>query len=162
MLGDLLKNISSLSVVESLIAGQHPVPNISVQDLHKQLAESPKPLYLVFDVREKEEYNLSHIASAIHIDPKMSENDFFTTFSQQISGKHLVFYCSVGERSSLLIERIQEACKKSGTASVSNLRGGIFRWYNEGLPVVNADGITDEIHPFNSLWGMFLEKHPKK
>lgn len=162
MLSDFLKNISSLSAVELLIAARYPISNISAEDLHQQLSGSSQHSYIVFDVREEEEYNMSHIASAIHVDPKTNEAEFLSTFSNRIADKNLVFYCSVGERSSLFIERVQEACKKSAAASVSNLRGGIFRWYNEGFPVVNASGTTNEIHPFNALWGTLVEKRPNK
>jgi hypothetical protein len=42
--------------------------------------------------------------------------------------------------------------------SSRNLRGGIFRWYNEGKPVVDASGMTDDIHKFDPIWGMMVER----
>ncbi|NTV99093.1 MAG: rhodanese-like domain-containing protein, partial [Chlorobiaceae bacterium] len=75
-----------------------------------------------------------------------------------LAGRDIVFYCSVGQRSSELLARLESVCVKSGAKSCRNLRGGIFRWYNEGKPVVDAGGMTDDIHGYDPIWGMMLER----
>jgi len=39
-----------------------------------------------------------------------------------------------------------------------NLKGGIFRWYNEHHPIINDDGETNEIHPGNESWADLINK----
>ncbi len=57
---------------------------------------------IIFDVREKQEFDVSHIKNAIRIKPDIDSIKFIETFSNQLKGKNLVFYCSVGRRSSAL------------------------------------------------------------
>lgn len=71
----------------------------------------------------------------------------------------MVFYCSVGYRSSTMVERISAAAHHSGARSVLNLRGGIFRWYSEARDVYDIDGeITDDVHPYSDLWGRLISR----
>ncbi|MFH1487492.1 MAG: rhodanese-like domain-containing protein [Pseudomonadota bacterium] len=143
------------------IALKYDVQNIKVESLRARLSSKEASEVLVFDTREKEEYETSHIQSAHLVDPGMSADVFIQTYGNRIQGKHLIFYCSVGERSSLFIERIRERALKKGPASLSNLQGGIFRWYNENYPVFNRQGETDAIHPFDHYWGRFVRPRNK-
>ena len=88
----------------------------------------------------------------------MEETKFFEQFGATIKGKQLLFYCSVGYHSSHFATRVQQKALQRGAHSVANLKGGIFRWYNEGNPVVNQNGPTEDIHPFNEEWGTLLER----
>jgi hypothetical protein len=58
----------------------------------------------------------------------------------------------VGVRSSRLAERSREWLRRHGAASVSNLRGGIFRWHGERRPLVDARGPTEALHGFDRHW----------
>ena len=93
--------------------------------------------------------------------PQTATDDFIRENGEMIRGKTAVFYCSVGQRSSDFLNRVYKACKTAGAKECHNLRGGIFRWYNEGRPVVNGNGETDDIHGYNPLWGMMIEKRSK-
>ena len=41
---------------------------------------------------------------------------------------------------------------------VFNLSGSIFAWVNQGNPVVNKQGPTRFVHPYNRHWGQLLDK----
>ena len=45
----------------------------------------------------------------------------------------------------------------AGFTRVSNLDGGLFRWVNEGHPVVNDQGSTSKVAPINWKWGRLLK-----
>ena len=146
----------ALDVMENLIDRSFKLPVVTAGELSEMLEKGEQPV--LFDTRTKEEYDKSHIENALRVDPHTSSEDFLSRHTQQIRGKTVVFYCSVGQRSSDFLNRVHQACKDAGAIDCYNLRGGIFRWYNEGYPVVNDKGETDDIHRYNSLWGMMIEK----
>lgn len=115
--------------------------------------------YVVFDVREKHEYKVSHIAGAIWVDPAMNGKSFIETFEPKFSDKKLVFYCSVGERSSQLAKRVLAV--NSGSLQVYNLEKGIFGWHNARLPLLSQSQSTDYIHPYDEKWGRLVERQDK-
>ena len=86
---------------------------------------------IVFDVREKNEFDVSHLPQAIQVDPEISNQSFISNYKEQVTGKNIVFYCSVGQRSSVLASRLKPALIEQGATKVYNLKGGVFRWRNE-------------------------------
>ena len=152
----------SLWLVEKKIDIKYSVPNITHQELSEKLNSKEAVRYVLFDVRERAEYDTSHLQSAHHVDPEMKSNVFFDTFGSMIQGKNLVFYCSVGDRSSHFLGRVQKQALKDRALRLFNLRGGIFRWYNEGHPVVDKTGETDAIDPYDEEWGKLVRKRNRK
>lgn len=118
----------------------------------------PKGNTLLLDVREKDEYAVSHIPGAQRVDPDMWTSTFLKAFKNKARGKTVVFYCSVGVRSSQLAASVQAALKESGARAVYNLDGGVFAWHNAKRPLVNANGPTDYVHPFDSHWGTLVDR----
>ncbi|MCF8063345.1 MAG: hypothetical protein K9M82_12565 [Deltaproteobacteria bacterium] len=59
------------------------------------------------------------------------------------------------------VAEIRVEALAAGALSVLNLRGGLFRWYNEGHPVVDAQGETDDIYPFGPDWEHLVEKRSR-
>lgn len=125
---------------------------ISVQEL-----AMPKTNALIFDAREIEEYNVSHIKNAVFV----GFNDFevdkiinkFTDKNQKI-----VVYCSIGIRS----ETIAHKLKKAGYTNVFNLFGGIFEWKNNNFPIYNSENReTNNVHVFSKKWSNWLENGNK-
>ncbi|CAL4079089.1 unnamed protein product, partial [Meganyctiphanes norvegica] len=48
-------------------------------------------------------------------------------------------------------------------AFVHNLEGSIFKWANEGRPMINNDGNSTKLcHPYNTVFGLTLNKDLKK
>lgn len=145
-----------LEGVITLIERTHRVETLATADLAELLAGEEPPL--LFDVRTPGEYGKSRIAEALLLDPRTGPEEFEARYAALVAGRDTVFYCSVGQRSSELLERVEGVCRKAGARSCRNLRGGIFRWYNEGRPVVDASGSTDDIHGYDPVWGMMVER----
>jgi phage shock protein E len=87
-------------------------------------SKSPKPFLL--DVRTPQEYQLRHISGAelIPLDELSNKIDHLP------KGREIICICESGSRSSVAARHLNEKGYK-----VSNLRGGMSRWLNAGLPV---------------------------
>lgn len=132
------------------------VQHMSPDELEAQLV-APRPP-LVFDSRSEAEFAVSHIDGARHVDPGIWASTFRRRFGDELKGRTVVIYCSVGVRSSRLAARIADLAKDAGAAGVFNLEGGLFRWHNEGRALVGPNGPTDEIHPYDAQWGRYLTR----
>ena len=150
---------SALSAKHEKIMQDFPgIAHISSDEL--QHIETNKAL--IFDIRKTDEYNVSHIAGAILVSPKMSANGFLEKYNDAAKGKTVIFYCSVGQRSSIFAKRVQDGLKNSGTVAVFNLKGGLFDWHNENLPLVTTSNEpTEYIHPYNKFWGRMVNQKSK-
>jgi rhodanese-related sulfurtransferase len=133
------------------------VAQISADDLAAKLQAAQAPL--LFDVRTEAEYRVSHLSGAEWVDPETVPEAFLAKYGATAAGRDVVFYCSVGMRSSGLAAEVQEGLVKAGATSVANLRGGIFGWHNAKRPLVDAAGATDFVHPFNDKWGALVARH---
>ncbi len=133
--------------INSSIAENYPeVAHLSTDDLSALISEG-RPLLLV-DVRESEEYLISHIPGAVHVD---SFND--QKRNDANADTMIVGYCSVGLRSAKFINEL----RKAGFIKVYNLRGSIFEWANRGMDLVGSKGSTLMVHPYNTRWGRLLK-----
>lgn len=139
----------------SIVKDHRSVRHIGVKPAAELIAEEDT---LFFDVREEKEFNISHIVNSQHVDPELSASDFMSQFDQDWSGKTLVFYCSVGRRSSILAEKVQAELKAAGAKEVYNLKEGIFAWHNAEFPLENAAGPTELVHPYNAFWGRMVNR----
>ena len=151
-----------LSAIEKTVSSQIPVPNLTWQELKTRLASNDSTQYLIFDTRPPEEYNVSHLPRALQVDPQMPAEKFLAQYGDSLKHKNVVFYCSVGYRSSHFLQRAQKSLEKNGAQAAFNLQGGIFRWFNEDNPVVDADGPTDKVHPYDKIWGALVKEREKK
>lgn len=111
---------------------------------------------ILFDVREDGEFAVSHLKQAIRVDPDITPDAFMKKYANQIAGKTIIVYCSVGVRSSALAERITPLLKRGGSPGVYNLTGGIFGWHNERRPLARGTQSTTYVHPYNRSWGRLL------
>jgi rhodanese-related sulfurtransferase len=112
---------------------------------------------IIFDVREQHEFDVSHLPQAIQVDPEISNQSFISNYKEQVTGKNIVFYCSVGQRSSVLSSRLKTSLIEQGATKVYNLKGGVFRWRNEKKELIQNKKPTQFIHPYNPLWGLLLD-----
>jgi rhodanese-related sulfurtransferase len=128
---------------------RHNVKEVSIAEI----ADFSEAIYL--DAREKAEYNVSHIENAIWV----GYDDFdIKTVKKLDKSKTVVVYCSVGYRS----EKVAKKLEKAGFKTVYNLYGGMFEWYNQGLPIVDNQGeSTDKIHTYNEKWGQWVAERKK-
>ncbi len=135
---------------KSWVRSEFPeVRHISAEDLRSRLDSGPNSP-IVLDVRTAEEYEVSHLKGAIRIDPDGDLPDFLDTVDHEAS---VVAYCSVGYRSSRLVERL----RKEGFTDAKNLEGSIFEWANKGYPLERDGAPVQEVHPYDAEWGRLLE-----
>lgn len=133
---------------------RHTVPLIQPENLQEIIIDKDSKVILL-DTRQKEEYEVSHIAGALWID---YENFNMKMIEDIPKNSSVIVYCSVGYRS----ERIGEKLLKKGFGKVHNLYGGIFEWKNRGFKVVNNQNLpTDSVHTYNKKWSIWLDKGTK-
>lgn len=128
---------------------KHDVPEISIDSLSKI-----KQSVLLLDARELEEFNVSHLSNAKFVGYKTFNID---SLSYTDKNQPMVVYCSVGYRS----EKITEKLISAGFTNVQNLYGGIFEWKNKKQDVFDANGVTNNVHPYSKTWGLWLKNADK-
>ena len=111
--------------------------------------QTERPLLL--DVREKEEYEVSHLQDAVLA---TSEKEALQALEGVPLDRPVVLYCSVGYRSSEMAAFLQ----KRGFEKVYNLEGSIFAWANEGRSVYRGGERVQVVHPYDRVWGKLLKK----
>ena len=146
-----------------IIKNYETVPHIDSKGLSNM---SPDEIIL-FDVREKDEYDVSHIEGAIWVDPDIDSSSFLQSYSDEIGDKIVILYCSVGVRSSRLAEKLKRQKTANTTARVYNLEKGIFGWHNEKRPLYHNTNTeksspTDYVHPYNFVWGRMVNRDELK
>lgn len=145
----------TLTDVERGVEQKYSVPNISSAEAARMIASGDAVL---FDVRERREFDAGHLPGAIHVDPGEPVDRFLANNAAKLRGRVGIFYCSVGVRSSQLLERVEQAVTPHHLAELYNLRGGIFRWFVEGRPVIDLTGLVNRIDPYNDSWGRLLQR----
>jgi rhodanese-related sulfurtransferase len=145
----------TLADVETKVSKAIPAPETSVSQLAVTMSG---PDTVLFDVRTPEEFAQSHLAGAILIDPEMSANDFAAKYGAALKGKTAIFYCAVGVRSGLMVQRVTPAIAPYNPHAVFNLRGGAFRWLTDNHPLVNQSGPIQSVHPYDAAWGQLLNR----
>jgi rhodanese-related sulfurtransferase len=156
MLDLLFGPAAGLAVAEAFIDKLHDVPSLTDERLASLMQESEPSRLLILDVREPDEFLVSHLEGAVRIDPDTTSEEFRQIFSGDVAGRTVVAYCSIGERSAVLLERVLGICREMGAQGAFNLRGGIFRWHANGRRLVDKDGASDRVHPLNPVWGMLV------
>ena len=142
------------SVQQDILTDNPTIPQMDRRQLLK-LRQDEEPL-LLFDVREKDEFAVSHLENAIRLDPATWKSQFAANWAKKLRGKTVVFYCSVGVRSTKMAAYLAPYLKQQGASAVYNLQEGIFGWANAGKPMVNKKGPTSFVHPFDDHWGQLL------
>lgn len=145
----------SLSDIERAVAAIYPVPEILASDVAQVLGRHD---VVLFDVRDRQEFETSHLPGAINIDPDMTAERFSSEHGRELEGHSVVFYCAVGVRSAVMLKRIGPAIAPYRPAAAYNLRGGIFRWFAEGRKIVDATGPATMIHPYDEAWRGLLQR----
>lgn len=148
----------SLVAVEAAVARRYPgVEQLDPAALDALRAQPGAAAFLL-DVREPAEYAVSRLQGAIRIDPDADLEALLRTTGPLPAGARLVFYCSVGVRSTRLAERLRHALRAHGVAQIANLRGGVFAWHNARRPLHNEQGPTDAVHGYDARWSQLLTR----
>lgn len=127
------------------------IPLMSVEEL-----KSNTQKLLIFDARERDEFEVSHIPGAEFV----GYNHFdIQTYSKLSKDTPIVVYCSIGYRS----EKIGERLKEKGFTKVYNLYGSIFEWANRGYPLIDEKGRdVREVHTYNKDWSRWVDASKAK
>lgn len=140
------------SVVHRMVRSNFPeVKQISTDSLAARLSAPDLSPPLLLDVRTEAEFAVSRLRGAVRVDPEAPDLAFLDTLARDAP---IVAYCSVGYRSSKLVRTLRE----KGFTNVSNLEGSIFQWANEGRPVYRDGKRVRQVHPYDRVWGMLLQK----
>jgi rhodanese-related sulfurtransferase len=148
------------AVLKGVRAEFKDVKHITTDSLAARLENRAETPPILLDARTAVEYDISHIQGAIRVDPDNPQIDSLGIPADS----PIVAYCSVGYRSSAVARALQ----KRGYTNVANLEGSLFKWANEGRPLVRdtetrGESIgTSDVHPYNALWGKLLEKQVPK
>ncbi len=147
----------SLSDVEADIHNRFPeIEHVTPESLATAADNDPPVL---IDVRQADEYAVSRLNGAIRINPDASPQQVAAQINDHIAGRRVVFYCSVGERSSRMAKRVKTQLIAAGAKSVQNLKGGIFAWHNRQNPLVDDDNQpTPYVHPYDTQWGKLVAR----
>jgi rhodanese-related sulfurtransferase len=136
--------------VDRMIEAKFPdVPTITTDSLAQRLRDTTATRPVLLDARSPDEYAVSHLPGAHRVAPDANTSAGLDTLSRETP---VVVYCSVGYRSARVTSRLQ----KQGFTNVSNLKGSIFRWANEGHPVVRDGTPVRSVHPYDDTWGKLL------
>lgn len=147
----------SLAEVERLIAARFGVPEMDVAAVGEHIERND---VLLFDVRTTAEFERGHLPAAIRIDPDETAENFLRQHGARLRGHRggpIVFYCSVGMRSSIFIDRVRAMLAPMAASDLFNLRGGLFRWVAQGGALVSG-GAAGGLHPYDSNWEMLLRR----
>lgn len=130
--------------INATIDRQHPkVGNIPIDELKAAFDQGQPPVLI--DVRENDEFAVSHLPNAINV-KKVTELSL-------AKDTPMVIYCSVGVRSAAFAEELMG----KGFTKVKNLRGSIFAWANAGYPLQRGASAVKTVHPYNRKWGTLLK-----
>lgn len=145
-----------LNDLERQIAIDHPdARSLTAEQFEARLEASAD--VVVFDVRERAEYEVSRLPGAILVAPDITVQDFMARHGSAVAGKTVLLYCSVGVRSSALAQRIDGPVRAAGAEGAFNLRGGAFSWHNTGRRLVDRSGDTEKLHGYNRTWSRYVD-----
>jgi rhodanese-related sulfurtransferase len=141
--GNVLNPEFDQKISESI---QFTIPIIGVEEFKKIQDD-----VYIFDARENEEYELSHIPGAIYVGYDQFDLRKLADLDKE---KTIVVYCSIGYRS----EKVGEKLLSDGFENVYNLYGSIFEWANQGNDLRNSQGEkTNIVHTYNKAWSKWLD-----
>lgn len=152
----LFNRYENLDEVKTQIRKQFPSVDQMSTDQLKNLMDKPdNERVILLDVREAEEFNVSHINNA-ELSTDLAAA--LAVLKDAPKDSHIIAYCSVGYRSSDLSKQLASW----GYSNVHNLEGSIFEWANKGYSVYRDDEKVNEVHIYDKKWGKFLDKvyHP--
>ncbi|MFT7460853.1 MAG: rhodanese-related sulfurtransferase [Planctomycetota bacterium] len=134
--------------VDKEIQSEFPeVEMISTDDLYNLYKRTESVLPVIIDVRDAKEFKVSHLKEAINLSTAEEIAELFMDKDVEI-----VVYCSVGYRSAAVAAELE----KLAYTNVRNLHHSIFEWANKVYPLLNENGDTNRVHPYNRSWGVLL------
>jgi sodium/bile acid cotransporter 7 len=118
-------------------------PETTVETLRERL-DGPEPPVLV-DVRGADEREVSTIPGAL-------SREEFEARREELSGREVVTYCTIGYRSGLYTRKLVDEGWKA-----SNLRGSIVAWTHIGGVLVKNGAPTRRVHVYGRKWNLVAD-----
>jgi sodium/bile acid cotransporter 7 len=119
------------------------VPGISPEQLAERLDD---PDLVVVDVRDAREREVSTLPGALSTEEFLQGGD-------ELEGRRVVTYCTVGYRSGLFAEEL-----RAKGWDVANLEGSILGWTHAGGELVDREGRpTRRVHVYARRWNLAAE-----
>lgn len=104
--------------------------DIDILEAYDMIVENgSNPEFIVLDVRRPDEFEENRIENAINID--YTSNNFNDEISKLGRNRKYLVYCRSGRRSSNAVKIMMDM----GFNDVRNMKGGITKWINKGLPI---------------------------
>ena len=153
VLGGLLWDgspLASLALRQAVHLKFRDVRHVTPADLVDWMRDPNRPPPLLIDARTAEEFGLSHLQGAVRVDPVKPD---LAALAHVPRDQPLVVYDAAGVMGTAMAVGLTQA----GFSRVTNLDGGIFRWANEGYPVVNDSAPAAKVLPMSWGWGRLLK-----
>ena len=103
------------------------VDEVTAEEVQKKLENLDD--FILYDVREQDEWEKSHISGADYLGKGVIERDIENKVPDM--DRELVLYCGGGYRSALAADNL----KRMGYTNVKSLKGGFRAWKKADLPV---------------------------
>lgn len=131
------------------------VREVSPADLVAWMRDPSRPPPLLVDARPEDQYAVSHLAGAVRLDPATPD---LAVLAHVARDQPVVVYDATGTIGAAMAVALTQA----GFSRVSNLEGGLFRWANEGYPLLTDSGPATKVAPLSWGWGRLLKErfHP--
>ena len=143
----------ALEAIKRTVRFRFPiVQHLQPHQLREWFRDESRENPLLIDVRTREEYDYSHLPSAVQMDPAIQTKEALKIIG---NARSVVLYCSVGYRSSKLAARLVRA----GLTHVTNLEGSVFAWANEGFPLEKGGRPASKVHPYSRVAGKMLHEN---
>lgn len=126
------------------------VRQVSPAELVVWMKDPNRPPPLLIDARPEAQFLVSHIEGAVRIDPGQPD---LTPLEHVPRDQPVLAYDAAGAVGSAMVVGLTQA----GFERVSNLDGGLFRWVNEGRPIVSDAGPAAKVHPVSWGWSRLLK-----
>ena len=126
-------------MIEEVRTAFPDVPTATPADVAQWLAADD---VVLVDVRSDEERAVSTLPGALTADD-------FEGRLEELAGRRVVAYCTIGRRSAEYAERMSEL-----GVEVHNLEGSILAWTHDGGTLVADGQVTRELHVFGRRWDL--------
>jgi sulfur-carrier protein adenylyltransferase/sulfurtransferase len=116
-------------------ATKAPIEELSPAEAATEIDEGD---VVLVDTREPHEYEEAHIEGGRLVPPGILRDEIASVVPDR--SQRVLLYCRSGNRSAKAAEEMVEL----GYGNVGHVGGGIVAWQEQGLPVVEAEGLTPE------------------
>ncbi len=142
--------LGTLALHQALVMKFPLVRQVTPTELVSWMQDPKRPPPLLVDVRVQAEFQHSHLQGAVHLDPTAADLSPLQRIPYE---QPIVVYDAAGAGGTAMVV----ALSRAGYRRLSNLDGGVFRWVNQGHPVVTEQGEAHTVAAASWFWGRLLK-----